>query len=179
VKVKDKGSVTAEGVHIVFVGVFLLPDSFQTDPRTILPSHPVFKDKDLTIKVNGNLRSMTRPSRTRSRTMTNVTAAGVHTVFGGMFLLPDSFQTDGVVFAFAAYYRNSNPVRFQLWRPLETTGPVTTVRLLAHLTVTPSVIESRETVCTPTELLFNPFYTRTPQICPNSMANPQAHKIKQ
>jgi len=79
-------------------------------------------------------------------------------------VLPDSFQTDGVVFAFAAYYRNSNPVRFQLWRPVESTdtGDVqtaapassstseTTMRLLGQLTITPSVQDSRETVCTST-----------------------------
>ena len=78
---------------------------------------------------------------------------------GAAFLLPDSFQTDGVVFAFAAYYRNSNPVRFQLWTPVDaseddgqqTTPPrvsslYTSVRLLAHYTVTPSVKDAHETV---------------------------------
>ena len=73
---------------------------------------------------------------------------------GAAFLLPDSFHTDGIVFAFAAYYRNSNPVRFQLWRPvkedLQTGGSLssseTTVQLLAHVTVIPSVKDSREIV---------------------------------
>jgi len=75
-----------------------------------------------------------------------------------MILLPDSFQTDGVVFAFAAYYRNSNPVRFQLWRPVkatdvgdfQTAAPAssseTTMQLLSQLTVRPSVQDSREIV---------------------------------
>jgi len=97
--------------------------------------------------------------------------AGVD-VPGAAFLLPDSFQTDGVVFAFAAYYRNSNPIRFQLWRPVQTPdtpsvgdfqtaapppppppprqqrppSSETVVQLLAQLTVTPSVKDSRETV---------------------------------
>jgi len=81
--------------------------------------------------------------------------AGVD-VPGAAFLFPDSFQTDGVVFAFAAYYRNSNPVRYQLWRPLEIaadnngkdvrTSPEIRVQLLAQLTVTPSVQYSHETV---------------------------------
>jgi len=100
--------------------------------------------------------------------------AGVD-VPGAAFLLPDSFQADGVVFAFAAYYRNSNPIRFQLWRPVQmpetpsvgdfqTAAPPpppppppaprqprpssseTVVQLLAQLTVTPSVKDSRETV---------------------------------
>jgi len=80
------------------------------------------------------------------------------------FLLPDSFQADGVVFAFAAYYRNSNPVRFQLWRPVDTTtenvagvertdaqapssSSETSVQLLSQITVTPSIRAARETVC--------------------------------
>jgi len=60
---------------------------------------------------------------------------------------------DGVVFAFGAYYRNTNPVRFQLWRPVDTVrvpgsarSAETTVRLLSQLRVTPSVQDSRETV---------------------------------
>ena len=73
---------------------------------------------------------------------------------GAAFLLPDSFQTDGVVFAFAAHYRNINPVRFQLWRPVETESgeedsartSETNVRLLGQLSVTPTVQDSRETV---------------------------------
>jgi len=44
-------------------GVFLLPDSFETDQRTMLLSHPVFKDNDLTLKEKDNLRSRTCPSR--------------------------------------------------------------------------------------------------------------------
>jgi len=86
-------------------------------------------------------------------------SAGVD-VPGVAFLLPDSFHTDGVVFAFAAYYRNSNPVRYQLWRPVESTEPgnvstaapesssETTVRLLSQITITPSVRDSSETVST-------------------------------
>ena len=72
---------------------------------------------------------------------------------GAAFLLPESFQKDGVVFAFAAYYRNINPVRFQLWRPVEATesgeirSPETTVQLVSQLSVIPSVEDSRETVC--------------------------------
>jgi len=77
--------------------------------------------------------------------------AGVDSA-GAAFLLPDIFQADGVVYAFAAYYRNANPVRFQLWRPVDATesGTVraseTTVQLISQLSVTPSVENSRETV---------------------------------
>ena len=72
---------------------------------------------------------------------------------GTAFLLPDSFQTDGVVFAFAAYYRNTNPVRFQLWRPVdpesgEVRSAEMTMRLLGQISVTPSVRDSREIVRT-------------------------------
>lgn len=86
-------------------------------------------------------------------------------VLGVSFVLPDSFQTDGVVFAFAAYYRNSNPVRYQLWRPVDTTKDVdlqtttppssrdTSVQLIAHLTITPSVQDSHETVRTSPQVL--------------------------
>jgi len=69
-----------------------------------------------------------------------------------VFLLPDTFQTDGVVFAFAAYYRNSNPIRFQLWRPVEVAdsgdfrSAETNVRLLREFTVTPTVQHSHEAV---------------------------------
>ena len=78
--------------------------------------------------------------------------AGVDSA-GAAFLLPDIFQADGVVYAFAAYYRNANPVRFQLWRPVDATeseaavrASETTVQLISQLSVTPSVENSRETV---------------------------------
>lgn len=61
-----------------------------------------------------------------------------------VFLLRDPFPQSGVLFAFSAYFRNRNPLKFQVWRPKSTANSDFT--LLAELEITPSVAGSAELV---------------------------------
>lgn len=63
-----------------------------------------------------------------------------------VFLLRDPFPQSGVLFAFSAYFRNRNPLKFQVWRPKSTANSDFT--LLAELEITPSVAGSAELVST-------------------------------
>jgi hypothetical protein len=63
------------------------------------------------------------------------------------FLQKDIILTEGVVFAYSAYFRSDKPVRFQIWRPM--TGPgveSNTYRLISQTRVLPAVVAAREDV---------------------------------
>lgn len=65
---------------------------------------------------------------------------------GAMFLQTNIVLTEGVVFAYSAYFRNNKRVRFQIWRPVHHVNESSAYRLLAETTVTPSVVLSREDI---------------------------------
>ena len=63
------------------------------------------------------------------------------------FLQKDIILTEGVVFAYSAYYRSAKPVRFQIWRPMAGAGVEgDTYRLIAQTSVLPAVLRAREDV---------------------------------
>ena len=69
-------------------------------------------------------------------------------VAGATFLLEQKIKRNGRVFAFSGYFRNTNKIRFQIWRPSNST--VTNpqeFRLVAETRLQPSVENAREDVC--------------------------------
>ena len=71
-------------------------------------------------------------------------ASGVD-IAGATLIMNDMILTEGVVFAYSAYFRSDKPVRFQIWRPVvnETTNAY---RLIGETRVIPSVKNDREDV---------------------------------
>ena len=63
----------------------------------------------------------------------------------GTYLLDDRVLTDGVVFAYSAYFISNKPVRFQVWRPV-VNGTENVYRLVGQTRVRPSQTYSREDV---------------------------------
>ena len=65
---------------------------------------------------------------------------------GVTFLLDDVILRSGVIFAYAAYFRNGHPASFQIYRP---TGVGTkTFKLISSMEVTPAVNMGVEQVST-------------------------------
>jgi len=63
------------------------------------------------------------------------------------FLQKDIILTEGVVFAYSAYFRSDKPVTYQIWRPVnEGNTEGDTYRLIAQTRVLPSVVGGREDV---------------------------------
>ncbi|KAI0213831.1 hypothetical protein LSAT2_001082 [Lamellibrachia satsuma] len=71
-------------------------------------------------------------------------ASGVD-IAGATLIMNDMILTEGVVFAYSAYFRSDKPVRFQIWRPVvnETTNAY---RLIGETRVIPSVKNDREDI---------------------------------
>ncbi|KAK2174617.1 hypothetical protein NP493_789g00026 [Ridgeia piscesae] len=63
----------------------------------------------------------------------------------GTYLLDDRVLTDGVVFAYSAYFISNKPVRFQVWRPV-VNGTENVYRLVGQTRVRPSQTYSREDI---------------------------------
>ena len=70
---------------------------------------------------------------------------------GTTFLLNGDpfYQPEGVLFAFAAYFRNNKPMTFQVWRPVNMA--ISEFRLIAEWPITPTVTRGREDV----SIIFN------------------------
>ncbi len=64
---------------------------------------------------------------------------------GVTFLLDDVILAEGVVFAFAAYFRNDAPAAFQIWRPVGGSGSKQ-FKLISSLEVVPAVDKAVEQV---------------------------------
>ena len=69
-------------------------------------------------------------------------SSGVDTA-GATFLLSDDFGAEGVLFAFQAYFRSDKPVRFQIWRPVDSDG---NFKLISDTRVVPSVTNGVEDI---------------------------------
>ena len=72
---------------------------------------------------------------------------------GATFLMNDVILTDGVVFAFSAFFRSSASVFFQIWRPVKksndnaiVTSTTHKLQLVYQLKTIPSVMYRREDV---------------------------------
>ena len=67
---------------------------------------------------------------------------------GVIFLMNDVLLTEGVVFAFSAFFRSDAPVRLQIWRPAVAARNATIqdFTLIFEIKVTPSVKHKREDV---------------------------------
>ena len=63
---------------------------------------------------------------------------------GVTFLLDDVILRSGVLFAYAAFFRNNNPVHFQIWRP--TGQGDKTFTLISSMRVDPAVEQGVEQV---------------------------------
>lgn len=61
-----------------------------------------------------------------------------------VFLLNQPFPKTGVLFAFNAYFRNSNPLTLQVWRPQAATS--NSFELLGEIAITPSIVGSPELI---------------------------------
>lgn len=72
-------------------------------------------------------------------------ASGVD-VPGTTFLLNQAIEEEGVLFAFAAFFRSYTPVRFQIWKPVNDTATDTDFTLKAELRTIPSVVRQVEVV---------------------------------
>ena len=69
-------------------------------------------------------------------------------ISGSTFLIKNAVLTDGVVFAFSAFFRNDNPVQLQIWRPT-TSGREADrnyYKLISQMRVIPSIRGAREDV---------------------------------
>ena len=66
---------------------------------------------------------------------------------GATFLLNSRLTSKAVIFAFSAFFRESTPVRFQIWRP-SATGNRDQFTLIQQYRVIPSVTLTREDVST-------------------------------
>ena len=73
-----------------------------------------------------------------------VPATGGTNSVGTVFILDGTVQTDGVIFAFSAYFRNKNPAEFQLWRPGDISN--SEFKLVGKWLFTPNGADSREDV---------------------------------
>lgn len=60
------------------------------------------------------------------------------------FLLHDTALADGIIFAFSAYFRNQNPVHFQIWR--KGSAPVNNFTLVHEWPFSPAVSERKEDI---------------------------------
>ena len=70
--------------------------------------------------------------------------AGVD-VAGSIFLINDKFRRTGVMFGFSCFFRSNKKFRTQIWRPpVNSTGD--RFELIWEMSVTPSVVNSREDV---------------------------------
>ena len=68
---------------------------------------------------------------------------------GATFLQKDIILTEGVVFAYSAYFRSDKPVTYQIWRPVnDSQSQDDTYRLIAQTRVLPAVVGGREDVST-------------------------------
>ena len=63
---------------------------------------------------------------------------------GVTFLLDDVILVEGVVFAYAAYFRNEAPAAFQIWRPMSAGSKQ--FKLISSLEVVPAVDKAVEQV---------------------------------
>ena len=78
-------------------------------------------------------------------------------VSGATFLMNDVILTQGVVFAYSAFFRSNKPVRFQIWRPQSLHVQETKFTLIGETRVIPSVLFKREDVSTNSNLISLPF----------------------
>jgi len=63
---------------------------------------------------------------------------------GVTFLIGKPFERSVTVFGFKAAYRNLNPIRFQIWRPTQsTTAPNNSYHLVAEVDHKPALIENQ------------------------------------
>ena len=69
-------------------------------------------------------------------------ASGVD-VPGATFILNNAFLSDGVVFAFSAFFRSDKAMRFQVWRPTPSKKDFQLIGEIEHI---PSVMYSHEDV---------------------------------
>ena len=69
--------------------------------------------------------------------------SGIDTA-GVMLIMDDLIFTDGVVFAYSAYFRSEKPVRFQIWRPVS--SETKEFQLVGETRVIPSLKNGREDV---------------------------------
>ena len=60
-------------------------------------------------------------------------------------MMNDMILTEGIVFAYSAYFRSDKPIRFQIWRPV-VNGTKDSYRLIGETRVIPSVTNAREDV---------------------------------
>ncbi len=67
-------------------------------------------------------------------------------VSGATFLMNDVILTQGVVFAYSAFFRSNKPLRFQIWRPQSLHVSETKFTLIGETRVIPSVLFKREDV---------------------------------
>ncbi|KAK2174616.1 hypothetical protein NP493_789g00012 [Ridgeia piscesae] len=64
---------------------------------------------------------------------------------GALWIMADKIPTDGVVFAYSAYFRSVKPVRFQIWRPVVKESD-DVHRLVGETWVVPSIENAKEDV---------------------------------
>ena len=64
---------------------------------------------------------------------------------GSLWIMADKIPTDGVVFAYSAYFRSDKPVRFQIWRPV-VKGSDDVHRFVGETWVVPSAKNAKEDV---------------------------------
>lgn len=89
---------------------------------------------DRVVKIGNNIRAST---------------SGID-VRGATFLMNDEVLSEGILFAFSAFFRSDSPLKFQIWRPVSpgqtTTGDTNPFVLVSELKTIPSVINMREDV---------------------------------
>ncbi len=71
------------------------------------------------------------------------------------FLLDDMVLSEGVLYAYSAFWRKDTPVRIQIWRPSAADPDTKTFTLIDELAVIPSVTEAREDVSSLSSMLIN------------------------
>lgn len=83
-----------------------------------------------------------------------------------IFILGDVMQTEGILVELSAYFRNSNPLNLQIWRPLGSNAE--RLKLLQEVTITPTTVGAVDKVQLPVGLglftvyswiLTNPAYS--------------------
>ena len=72
-------------------------------------------------------------------------------VRGAIFLMNDMVTSEGILFAFSAFFRSDSLVRFQIWRPVSSDDMTAgsegnAYTLVVELRTIPSVINMREDV---------------------------------
>ena len=69
---------------------------------------------------------------------------------GAIFLADDVILSEGILFAYSAYFRRDTYMRFQVWRPVngsdDSSAALRKLALVSELRVKPSVMMSREDV---------------------------------